>query len=145
MNPSLMASAVSGLIWGIIGSTLFWMSSGGLHPIYFCAAPFGILVGVLVYFLFKWSYTKSIFWIFPIAIFSTYIAVAIFGLGLGILDLVRNPNRITYAVILQASIACLWGITFIPIYWSLFGLSFLNHLVIRSFTRQAEQDAAANP
>jgi hypothetical protein len=145
MNPSLIASAISGLVWGIIGSSLFWMHSGRVSSIYFYAAPFGVLVGLSVYFLFRWSYRKSFIWILPIAVISTYIAVAIFGLGLGVADLVRYPNRIPYAVILQASVACLWGITFIPIYWSLFGLSMLNHAIIRYFTLKAEQGAAANP
>lgn len=104
-----------------------------MKPDYLLAAPFGAFVGILIYFLFRSFYRKSFKWMFPIAVISTYIAVFLFGLILGMVDLAsnRSPNSIGSAVVLQAAIACLWGITFFPLYWFFFVLSFFNHCLIR--------------
>src|SRR5690606_29154559 len=39
--------------WGTVGSILFWRHSGAMKPAFLLAAPFGIFVGILVYFLFR--------------------------------------------------------------------------------------------
>ena len=129
----LIQSALSGLVWGTVGSLLFWRHSGLIKPAYLLAAPFGTFVGILTYFFFRSFYRKSFKWMFPIAVISTYIAVFLFGLVLGVVDLVSNlnPNRISSAVDLQAAIACLWSITFFPLYWIFFVFSFFNHCLIR--------------
>jgi hypothetical protein len=120
MTRPLAFSALSGLAWGAIGSLLFWRHAGNPKPFYFFAIPFGCVIGILIYFVFRPFYRKSSKWLFPVSIVSTYLAVFLFGLVLGLADLAFNDtaNRIAYAVILQAAIACLWGVTFFPIYCS---------------------------
>lgn len=145
MNRPLLFSGISGLLWGALGSWLFWRHSGSSNPLFFYAAPFGIAVGFAIYFASRPFYRKSFIWLYPVAFATTYIGVFLFGLILGFADLISNPDRIPYAVVLQAANACVWGLTFIPVYWILFAVAFLNHSLIRlSEKRQAEQGAAAN-
>ena len=140
----LVTSIISGLLWGILGS-LATLSVFG--PRSWFAAPLGALIGSLVYFLSRRFYTRSLLALIPVSILSTFVAVALFGLCLGAVDLFRGTgNRIPWAVIVQGMNACLWGLLYIPIYWLLFPLSFGNHALIRHLTLQtqarSEQEAA---
>ncbi len=73
----------------------------------------------------------------PVSILSTIVAVALFGLCLGVVDLSRDmPNRIPWAVVVQGINICLWGLIFIPVYWLLFPLSFGKHALIRYFAQR---------
>jgi uncharacterized membrane protein YjjP (DUF1212 family) len=137
---AIAISALSGLIWGILGAFLT-QNAAGAHS--WLAAPSGIFIGIAVYYLSRWAYRKSLWHLALASIISTFIAVALFGLFLGAADLSRDiPNRIPSAVILQSMMACLWGLLFIPIYWSLFLLAFGNHLLIRYLHRRTAEQAA---
>ena len=140
---AVIASAVSGLGWGLLGS---WITSKMSGPHSWLAAPGGILIGVIIFYLSRRFYRKSVWIVIPVAIVTTFIAVALFGLCLGFADLMRNiPGRIAWAVVLQSMNACLWGLVFIPLYWALFLLAFGNHLLIRYLTvREAEPCAGGN-
>lgn len=141
---ALAISALSGLFWGILGAFLT-QNVVGSHSWF--AAPSGIFIGIAAYYLSRWAYRKSIWYLALASIISTFIAVALFGLFLGAADLARDiPNRDPSEVILQSMIACLWGLLFVPIYWSLFLLAFGNHLLIRYLHRRnAEQAAGEQP
>lgn len=135
---SLLVSIVSGLCWGILGS----LSTQSLFgPFAWFAAPLGVPIGLLVYWMSRRFYSKSLWVLLPVAVIFTFGAVALFGLCLGVVDLSRDaPNRIAWAVIVESMNACLWGLIFIPIYWLLFPLSFGNHALIRYFTRRAKAE-----
>jgi hypothetical protein len=110
------------------------------------AAPGGILIGVIIFCISRRFYQKSVWFLLPVAIVTTFIAVALFGLCLGFADLMRDlPGQIAWAVVLQGMNACLWALIFIPLYWALFPLAFGNHLLIRYLTaREAEPAASPN-
>ena len=141
-NPMpLQTSIISGLMWGIIGSLA---TQSSLGPFSWLAAPLGMIIGLFVYRLSRRFYSRSIWMLIPVSLISTFLAVALFGLCIGLIDLSRAiPNRIPWAVVFQAMNACLWGLIFIPVYWLLFPLSFANHTLIRHLTlrSKSEQDS----
>lgn len=138
---AIAISALSGLVWGILGAFLTQNVAGSYS---WFAAPSGIFIGIAVYYLSRWAYRRSVWYLALASMISTFIAVALFGLFLGAADLTRDiPNRIPSAVILQGMNACLWGLLFVPIYWSLFPLAFGNHLLIRYLHRRNAEPQAA--
>jgi len=140
---AIAISALSGLVWGILGAFLTQDAAGSYS---WFAAPSGIFIGIAVYYLSRWAYRKSVWYLALASVISTFIAVALFGLFLGAADLTRDIPRIPSAVILQGMYTCLCGLLFIPFYWSLFPLAFGNHLLIRHLHRRnAEQDGAGQP
>jgi hypothetical protein len=140
----LQTSIFSGLLWGILGSLTTQSTFG---PLSWFAAPLGMLIGLLVYWLSRRFYSKSIWMLIPVSLISTVLAVALFGLCIGLFDLSRAiPHRIPWAVVVQAMGACLIGLFCIPVYWLLFPLSFANHFLIRRLTlrTQAEHVVGGN-
>lgn len=132
MKPAI-ASAASGLAWGFLGAYLTRRVAG---PHSWFAAPGGIVIGLFVFWISRWTYRKPFWFLVPTAVLSTLIAVALFGLCLGIADLARGiPGRISSAVVLQSMNACLWGVLFVPLYWPLFLLAFGNHALVRYLMR----------
>lgn len=123
------ASAISGLLWGLLGS---FLTSRIVGPHAWMAAPGGPVIGLLIFYGSRWAYRRPVWVLALTAIASTFIAAGLFGLCLGLADLSRDlPNRIGWAVVLQSMNACLWGVIFIPMYWPLFLLSFGNHALVR--------------
>jgi surface polysaccharide O-acyltransferase-like enzyme len=144
LRMPLPTSIFSGLLWGILGSLATQNTFG---PISWFVAPLGMLIGLLVYWFSRRFYSKSLWMLIPVSLISTVLAVALFGLCIGLIDLSRAiPHRTPWAVIVQAMGLCLIGLIAIPIYWLLFPLSFANHFLIRHLTRrtQAEQGAPSN-
>ena len=94
------------------------------------AAPaIGLLIGVLYRPVYNWRRPAQI----VASLVTLYIAVVLFGLGVGLYDAyVRSiPNRIPSAVILQAVAAALSGVTFyIFVLWP---LAFMNHRLLGRF------------
>ena len=129
MKTPLIASLLSGLAWGIAGS-LLTKDAFGVYSWY--AAPSGAFIGITVYLLGSRSYRRSSWNLIPVAIISTFIAAALFGIALGIVDLARGiPGRIGWAVVVQAMNACMMSLVIFPIYWLLFPVAFANHALIR--------------
>jgi hypothetical protein len=133
----MVVSIISGLLWGTLGS-LATLSSFG--PRSWFAAPFGALIGLLVYWASRRFYSRSFRALVPVSIVSTFAAVALFGLCLGAVDLFwGTTSRIGWAVVVQGMNACLWGLIFIPTYWLLFPLSFANHALVRYLTHRTKE------
>lgn len=125
----LIVALISGVLWGLLGSYVTHSIYGSLSWV---AAPSGALIGYVVYRLCQRFYAKPIWALVPVAILSTFLAMALFGLTLGLVDLARGiPNRVAWAVIVQGMGVCLWGLLFMPFLWLLFPLSFGNHALIR--------------
>jgi len=132
-NPPALVSALSGLLWGILGALLTYRSAGP-HSVY--AAIAGPGIGLAIYFLSRWMYSRGKLSLVLWTVVSTYIAVALFGLALGVADAFRPIERTTWGVIVQSVLACVWGLTFLPAFWLLFPLSGGNHLLIRWLERR---------
>lgn len=73
---------------------------------------------------------------------SLYVAATIYGLGMGVYDLATGQNagdgwrRIPSAVVLQAAMATLWGLTFTGYFIVLWPLSYANHSVLSRVWKQ---------
>jgi len=120
---------LSGLIWGILGA---WLSAGGVPSFRWFAVPGGILIGALIYRTSRWTYRASPWALLPTAAVTTVIAVALFGLAVGLVDLARGiPGRIPLAVVLQTVLGFLWGLLYSPLLWWLFLLALANHALLR--------------
>lgn len=80
---------------------------------------------------------------------SLYVAAALFGLGMGVYDLLTGQNsgdgwrRIPSAVVIQAAMATLWGLTFTGYFIVLWPLAYANHSMLSRVWKQgAHPDAA---
>ena len=134
MNTTLLAG-LSGLIWGLMGAS-FSQKVAGAH-VWF-AVPLGIPIGIAVFRGSRWTYKKPRWVLFFTAIISTIIAVALFGLCVGLVDLMRDiPNRNGLAVVIQSMLAYLFGLLTMPPFWAFFLLSFGNHALLRFLIFQA--------
>lgn len=130
-------SILSGCTWALIAlllslGTFGWLIVGGM-----IAAPF---IGLFIGFLYRPAYRlPKVAQVFA-ALFTLYMAAALFGLAIGTFDaLWRNiPNRTgTSEVILQGMLATLWGITFTGYILLLWPLAFLNHRLLDKVNRAA--------
>jgi len=101
-----------------------WIVLGGM-----LASP---LIGLLIGFIFLPAYKLPKFVQFALSLITLYLAVAMFGVAVGLYDASRNiPNRIATAVILQSIIAAVMGVTFTGYMLVLWPLAFLNHRLLR--------------
>jgi hypothetical protein len=124
----LILAAASGIAWGAIGHVLVAGSfpeaaRGGLY-----ASP---LIGVIIGITFKRAGRLQLAGKVFVSLLSLYLAVSLFGLAVGVYDAFRGlPNRILSAVIIQAILAYLWGLTFFGWVIILWPLAFLNHSLL---------------
>ena len=126
--PILLAAAC-GWLWAWLGSFLSAATFDGLAE---AAIPAGLIIGPAIYLLSRRYYRGSIRTLFGLAFFTTVIAVALFGLSVGLLDAFRDlPGRHPAEVILQPVMGFLWGLFLVPICWGLFPLAFATHALFR--------------
>lgn len=126
-------SIILGLLWGMLGSYVLKQAMG---PWVWVAALAGPFIGLLVYWASRRVYARPFWVLIPLALVSTVVGVALFGLAVGLVDLFREiPDRRTWAVVVQGMNICLWGLFFQPAFWVLFPLAFGNHALVRHFTR----------
>ena len=61
-----------------------------------------------------------------------YVAVSLFGLAVGVYDLATGDieHRIASAVVIQAVLGVLWGVTFTGYVVILWPLAYLNHILL---------------
>ena len=136
MNP-IVASALTGVAWGLVAA-YFTSTSTVFGSIAWMAAFSWPLIGVFIYLVSRFIYRRSVWWMIPWTLVSTYLALILFGLALGIADAMRPIPRNTIAVIAQSVLMCLWGFTFIPFFW-LFLLPVAgNHALIRWLERKKQ-------
>jgi hypothetical protein len=124
---SLRRSVVAGLSWGLLGAVIYsrmpWYGIVG-------AVVAGPFVGIAVFFGSRWSYSSRsgvALWTIP----SVYIAVAMFGLVIGVLDSVMRGTE----MIVLTVVSSLWGISIPSPFWLLFPLAFATHLWVRAGRR----------
>ena len=128
----ILLSLASGAVWAGIATVL----GEPMHPIILggvLLAPFiGLAAGLSsAIFPAEGRLGKALF-----SLVSLYTAAAIFGLGMGLYDLVTGQNsgdgwrRIPSAVVIQAAIATLWGLTFTGYFIVLWPLAYVNHAIL---------------
>ncbi|HCZ02590.1 MAG TPA: hypothetical protein DHV39_04135 [Verrucomicrobiales bacterium] len=133
IDTTLLAG-LSGLIWGLMGAC-FSQKVAGAH-VWF-AAPLGIPIGIAVLRGSRWTYEKTRWVLFSAVIIRTIMAVALFGLCVGLVDLMRDiPNRNGFAVMIQSMLTYLFGLLSMPPFWAFFLLSFANHALLRFLINQ---------
>jgi hypothetical protein len=124
---------ISGTAWTVIAALILrhpdtW---GRMHEIRWLACLAGPFIGLGLYYCSRWSYKKKtgirIVW----AIISLYLATGIYGLVLGLLVWPMRSANVSSLAILEPVGVCWYGITLMPFFWLLFGLSFLNHQFLK--------------
>jgi uncharacterized PurR-regulated membrane protein YhhQ (DUF165 family) len=106
-------STCSGIVWSFIAFLLCYPAFGVMTWGGIVVAPFiAVAMGLASSLFPPTEIRRAVF-----SLFGLYIAAALFGLGMGTLDLVMGPNsgpgwqRDAVAVVLQAMLATLWGLT----------------------------------
>lgn len=138
MRAPLIA-VLSGSVWTVIAA---WIMSppaafGLLGEIRWLACLAGPVIGLAAYYGSRWSYQKGmtvrIIW----AVVSLYLAAGIYGLVLGLFEWPLLDADVRPVRILQPVVVCWYGLTYAFILWPLFGLSFLNHQILRRYQARA--------
>ena len=132
-------SVASGVFWAavavVLGRPMGRLTWGGV-----ILAPF---IGLGAGFASAWFPSESRVRRAVFSLASLYLATAVFGLGMGVYDLLTGQNsgtgwRIPSAVVLQAAMAALWGLTFTGYVIVLWPLSYANHLMLSRAWAQRE-------
>lgn len=129
MKKYFLLATLSGCAWAVIAYVLsYGMFNANTVIGGMIASP---LIGLFIGFVFLPAYKLPKFVQFALSLVSLYLAVALFGLGVGLYDAARDvPNRTgTLEVILQTVIASWFGVTmgYVLILWP---LAFLNHRLL---------------
>jgi hypothetical protein len=127
-------SLASGVVWGgiALGLGYGWMHQrvwGGV----LVAPLIGLAVGIAAR-----GFDRRPGWLRALhALAALYIAAALFGLAVGVADLVLldAPGRRPFAVVLQSVHAVLWGLTFTGYVLLLGPLSYANHALVARAAR----------
>ena len=127
--PYVLGSTLSGVLWGAIAYALgsSWLGPG--LPGALVAAP---VVGLTVGLAFAWIHRVSRGWRVLAALLSLYCGATLFGLAVGVADLLRSggASRMPVETVLQAVPAVLWGLTFTGYVLFLWPLAYWNHAVL---------------
>lgn len=125
----IVFSVLSGCVWAVFAyvlahramPTIVW---GGL-----LASP---LIGIVIGLAFRRACRFSTVVRWALSLVSLYFAAVLFGACSGICDILvsNNTDRILSAVVLQAVLATLWGLTVTGYFLLLWPLSFLNHALL---------------
>lgn len=122
----LIIYAKVGCGWGVIGFLIGYFNPGS--SLLWGGALISPLIGVIIGFSFELidrrGKTARIF----LALISLYLAVVLFGLGMGCADLCRDiAGRRSLAVIMQGPSAAVWYITFAGWVLILWPLTYATH------------------
>ncbi len=122
-------SALSGCAWAGIA---YLIGRTALGPILVGGLLASPLIGLVVGRLYRPAYALSTRGRALAALVTFYIAVALFGLAVGLYDAfaLAVPGRIPSAVVIQAVIGMLWGVTFTGYVVVLWPLAYLNHWLV---------------
>ena len=134
MKPKIIA-ALSGVCWSvcvalIIKDAAFW---GHIAEVRWIACITGPLVGLGVYISSRWTFKKPLWLRIVWSAVSLYCAAAAYAVLLGVVAFLVPFHGATKPAgeIGVEALAFMWGITFIPLLWAAFPLSFLNHQLLR--------------
>ena len=126
-------SLASGCVWGGIA---YLLARGALDRLVWggiVVSPFiGLVVGRVAPWLRPSSWLGSKLGRAFASLVGLYLAVSLFGLAVGVYDLATGDieHRITSAVVIQAVLGVLWGVTFTGYVVILWPLAYLNHILL---------------
>ena len=123
MKP-VIRSLIAGAAWGaaslVIARLGPWYATVGI-------LLSGPLIGLAVFWVSRWAYDSrfsTALWTIP----SVYLATAIFGLLVGLLDSIARGAE----MIVETALAALWGLSHPSPLWLIFPLAFATHLWVRA-------------
>jgi len=121
-------SLLAGALWGVIGLALAGQVLGA--PVWggVVAAP---AIGLGAATMFRGFRSRPPGARIALALISLYLGAGLFALAAGIVDAMHPvPDRIAWAVVVQAVLGVWWGITFtgyLPLLWP---LAYLTHALL---------------
>ena len=128
MRRYWLLAAFAGGLWGLFAYVLAARFMGRIVWGGILASP---LIGLAIARIYLPFYERSgrVRWF--MALVTLYVAAMLFGLGAGIYDAVPPvANRLTHAVIVQAVLATLWGVTVSGFVLFLWPLTYATHWLL---------------
>ncbi|MGH9786971.1 MAG: hypothetical protein ACRD88_22605 [Terriglobia bacterium] len=126
-------SLASGCVWGGIA---YLLGSGALERLVWGGILVSPLIGLAIGRVAAWlrpsSRLGSKLGRAFASLVGLYVAVSLFGLAVGVYDLATGDieHRIASAVVIQAMLGVLWGVTFTGYVIILWPLAYLNHILL---------------
>jgi hypothetical protein len=133
----LLLSLGSGVVWALIALALGYSQ---LHQRIWGGVLVAPLIGLALGLAAR-GFGRRPGWARALhALAALYAAAALFGLAVGVADLVLldAPGRRPGAVVLQSVYGVLWGITFTGYVALLWPLSYANHALLGRYARRSE-------
>ena len=135
MKLAIIASLLTGAIWGLLGSVLynetFNVEIESLKGIT-SGAMTGGLITLIFLPIYRFTSKKNLIWVTPV---SLYLSIFLFTfILLGVFYPASGMNEVIRIVGLSW-----WGLTLFFTLWPLFALSCLNHLAIWNIIQKADQ------
>jgi len=130
--------AASGIVWAGIAWLIGFTQIPGLLWCGLLAAPvIGIITGVVYLPAYRHSrWVRALY-----ALGTLYLAVALFGIAVGVADALRDiPGRSFGGLLLQGVLGTLWGVTFTGYVIILWPLAFANHGFLERY-----RESSTNP
>jgi hypothetical protein len=121
-------SVVSGCVWGGIA---WWLGHDAFGRAIWGGVIASPLIGLLMGLTSRRFQGQSTLGRAGRALIGLYVAAMLFGLAVGVFDLLTGENRIALEVILQSVIAVLWGLTLMGYFVLLWPLAYLNQAMFR--------------
>ena len=124
-------SALSGCAWAVVA---YVISAEAWGPLIWGGLAASPVIGLLVGVIYRPAYGLKGRGQALASLLSLYLAVTLFGLAVGIHDLLWRSHlpRLSAETVLQAVLAGLWGVTFTGYFLPLWLLAIYNHRLLRS-------------
>jgi hypothetical protein len=137
----LVIAVVSGLVWGTVAYGLLcnestWGRISDFSWLCFILSP---VIGILVYYLSYWIFSKSIWVRILWSILMLYFSSGLLGLFLVMADFfhpLRSGSEVWYSFT-EMPLSFWWGITFSPLLWTLFLFAFGNQELIKYLVKKS--------
>jgi hypothetical protein len=133
-----MPFAAAGLLWGVLG---YFLGERGFRTMIWGGALASPLIGILVgrFIHPRFVDSSGAMRVF-IALISLLAASILFGLAMGITDLVLgHPGRRAVEVVLQPVIGVLWGVTIGGFFIALWPLAYATHYFLEFTIQESEE------
>jgi hypothetical protein len=142
MKLAISASLITGSLWGLLGTKLFADPGGFNLKIELikgvgAGAATGLIITLIFLPVYKFTSKKNLIWATPISVYLsiflfTFILQSAFYPGSGMEEVIRIVGLSWWALTLWFAL------------WPLFGVSLLNHLLVRHLILKADQGAVGN-
>jgi hypothetical protein len=123
-----LLSIASGGVWGGIA---WWLGHDAFGRVIWGGVIASPLIGLFMGWASKRYQRDSTLARVGASLVGLYVAATLFGLAVGVFDLLIGENRIVLEVILQSVIAVLWGLTLMGYFVILWPLAYLNQAMFR--------------